>query len=52
MNYPNIYTSDNMLIHKSLVVCESENVDFVDSILVAYYHLHNAKIYTFDKKLN
>jgi len=29
----------------------SENVDFIDAVLVAYHHVMNAKIHSFDQKL-
>jgi predicted nucleic-acid-binding protein len=51
INYPNITTVDNSLLTESLEVFETENIDFIDAVLVAYNHILKAKIYSFDKKL-
>jgi predicted nucleic-acid-binding protein len=51
INNPNITTVDNSLLKESLEVFETENIDFIDAVLVAYNHVLKAKIHSFDKKL-
>ena len=51
LSYSNINTSDNSLLNESLHIYEAENIDFIDSVLVARNHLYKAKIHSFDKKL-
>jgi predicted nucleic-acid-binding protein len=51
INYPNITCNDNSLLTESLMVFETENIDFVDAVLVAYNHILKAKIHSFDKRL-
>ncbi len=50
LEFPNI-TSNKKIIAKALLFYTIENVDFVDSILIANNHLHETQIHTFDKKL-
>jgi predicted nucleic-acid-binding protein len=51
INYPNIAMPDKSLLLESLKIYEAENIDFIDSLLVAYHIVLKAKIHTFDKKL-
>lgn len=51
INYPNISTTFKMVLIESLKIYSTENIDFVDAILVAYHRALGATIHTFDKKL-
>jgi len=50
LEFPNI-SSNKKIIARALHFYTTENVDFVDSILIANNHLHETLIHTFDKKL-
>ena len=52
INYPNISTNNNQIAKQALEIFCKENIDFVDSILVAYNHIEAYTIHSFDKKLN
>ncbi len=51
LDYPNITTPDNAVCYESLTIYNSENIDFVDALLVCYNRIHGAIIHTFDKKV-
>jgi predicted nucleic-acid-binding protein len=48
--YSNI-TANKAVLKEALKIYQAENVDFVDSILIASNHLQGALIHTFDKKM-
>ena len=50
LDYQNI-TSNKSILKEALNIYQSENIDFVVAILVAYNHIQSSTIYTFDKKL-
>jgi len=50
--YPNITTSDTLVLKESLSVYKAENIDYVDAILVSYARINHDHIYSFDKKVN
>lgn len=52
LSYPNISTSFKQVLMSALQIYSSENIDFVDALLVAYNHELGAIIHSFDKKLN
>ncbi|MFO7744516.1 MAG: PIN domain-containing protein [Psychroflexus sp.] len=52
LDYPNISTLSMDVIYEALEIYHRENVDFVDSILIAYNHINEDIVYSFDKKLN
>lgn len=49
--YKNISIGDKRVLSKSLELYTSENIDFIDSILLSYNRVRKAKIYIFDKRL-
>lgn len=51
IRYPNIQTNNKDIFIQAIYIFQSMNIDFVDSLLVAYNHQTNATIYTYDKKL-
>ncbi len=51
LNYKNII-ADKPLLLKALKVYGEKNIDFVDSILIAYNYCYKVNIFTFDKKIN
>jgi predicted nucleic-acid-binding protein len=51
LDYPNITTSDKMVYFESLNIYKTENIDFVDALLVSYNRVHNYTIHSFDKKV-
>ena len=52
IHYPNVTTTDKTILKEALKIYHSENVDFVDSILVGWNHVRGAFIHSFDKKVN
>lgn len=52
LDYPNISTSDVNVLKEALIICSDKNIDFVDSILIAYNHISGVIIHSFDKKVN
>ena len=52
IDYPNISTSNNNVLKKALNIYSAQNIDFVDSILIAYNYISGIKIHSFDKKVN
>ena len=51
LRYTYIITNDTAVLHEAFTVYHSENIDFVDAILVSYHRVNNHVIHTFDKKL-
>ncbi len=51
LEYDNILSNYNLLRY-TLKIYSENNLDFVDSLLIANNHLYNYEIFTFDKKLN
>jgi len=52
LDYPNISTSDVNVLKEALIIYSDKNIDFVDSILIAYNHISGVIIHSFDKKVN
>jgi predicted nucleic-acid-binding protein len=52
LDYPNISTSDANVLKEALIIYSDKNIDFVDSILIAYNHISGIKIHSFDKRIN
>lgn len=50
-SYSNIQTNNKSVIHSALILFSIHNLDFVDTLLLAYARETKAKIHTFDKKL-
>jgi len=50
LDYSNI-TANKAFLNEALKIYQAENVNFVDSILIASNHLQEAVIHTFDKKI-
>ena len=50
LDYPNI-SADKLILKEALRIYENENIDFVDSVLIANNHLFGALIHTFDNKI-
>jgi len=51
-NSPSIIINDKKVILTAFELFDLNNLDFVDAILLAYNHLQNYKVFTFDKKLD
>jgi predicted nucleic-acid-binding protein len=51
-DYPNINTPDETILKAAFKIYVDSNIDFVDSILVAYNQISGAIIHSFDKKVN
>jgi predicted nucleic-acid-binding protein len=49
LDYPNI-SADKLVLKDALKIYENENIDFVDSVLVANNRVFAALIHTFDNK--
>jgi predicted nucleic-acid-binding protein len=52
IEYPNINTPNEIILKTALKIYVDSNIDFVDSILVAYNQISGAIIHSFDKKVN
>ena len=52
LDYQNVSTSDTDILKKALKIYSDKNIDFVDSILIAYNHVSGTVIHSFDKKVN
>lgn len=52
LRFQNITTADKNTLIYALEIFESKNIDFVDSILVAFSHVNNMIVHSFDKQLN
>jgi predicted nucleic-acid-binding protein len=52
LDYNNLSTTDKTVLKEALKIYSSEKIDFVDSILIAWNHISDAKIHSFDKKVN
>jgi predicted nucleic-acid-binding protein len=50
--YPNIATADKAVSYESLNIYKTENIDFVDALLVSYHRVNQHRIHSFDKKVN
>lgn len=51
VDYTNVSTNDTFVLKEALKIYETKNIDFVDSILVAYNNASGAVIHSFDKKV-
>jgi len=51
IDYPNLQTNNKAIFINAIEIYNTYNIDFVDSILIAYNHQTNATIFSFDKKL-
>jgi predicted nucleic-acid-binding protein len=51
ISYPNISFTNQEILLQAILLYKEKRIDFVDSLLIAYNHVENYKIYTFDKKL-
>lgn len=51
LEYPNIQTNNKDIFFNSIHIYATLNIDFVDSLLVAYNNQTGATIHTFDKKI-
>jgi len=51
ISYSNIIVDNQDVIDLALITYQQNSLDFVDCILYSYSRCRNAKIYTFDKKL-
>jgi len=47
----NIYLESEKIVLCALQTFESNNIDFVDSLLCAYHFIDDLEIFTFDKKI-
>ncbi len=47
----NVFVNDTQVIIKSLAIYTRNNIDYIDSFLCAYNHIHNIEIATFDQRL-
>lgn len=52
VDYTNISTNDTLVLKESLKIYETQNIDFVDSVLIAFHHIRGVIIHSFDKKVN
>jgi len=50
--YSNLQVEDFGIVNEALRVYAARKLDFVDTLLYAYYKLGKHDVYTFDKKLN
>jgi predicted nucleic-acid-binding protein len=50
LDYPNI-SANKLVLKEALKIYENENIDFVDSVLIANNHLFGVFIHTFDNKM-
>ena len=50
--YPNIVFPDLPVLQKAMNIYDENNIDFVDSILIAYSHIRGYQVHSFDNKLN
>lgn len=50
LDYPNI-SANKLVLKEALKIYEYENIDFVDSVLVANNHEFGTLIHTFDNKI-
>lgn len=51
LDYANISSADSDVLHAALNIYSSDNIDFVDTLLVGYNRIHQHQIHTFDKKV-
>jgi len=51
LSYRHINTNDIAVLREAFTIYHSENIDFVDAILVSHHRVNNHVIHTFDKKL-
>jgi predicted nucleic-acid-binding protein len=52
VEYSNITTTDETILKTALKIYDDGNIDFVDSILIAYNQISGVIIHSFDKKVN
>ena len=52
VDYTNISTNDTLVLKEALKIFETQNIDFVDSILIAFHHIRGVVVHSFDKKVN
>lgn len=52
LDYQNIAIPDEDVLYEALEIYESENIDFVDSLLAGYKCVQHYQIHTFDNKLS
>lgn len=52
LTYPNVATSDTLVLNESLEIFKNETIDFVDSLLVSYFLVKDYVVHSFDKKVN
>lgn len=52
VGYSNISTNDTAVLKEAMLIYESQNIDFVDSILISYYRILGITIHSFDRKVN
>ena len=50
LDFPNI-SADKLVLREAVKIYQNENIDFVDSVLIANNHLFGALIHTFDNKI-
>lgn len=51
-DYDNLQVNDHEILIEALTVYSKRKLDFVDTLLYAYYKVRKHEVYTFDKKLN
>lgn len=52
LNYPNIRVSEPDVLSEGLRLFATTRLDFVDALLVGYHRIRQAKVFSFDKKVN
>jgi predicted nucleic-acid-binding protein len=52
VDYTNITTNDALVLKEALKIYETQNIDFVDSVLIAFHHIRGVVVHSFDKKVN
>ncbi len=51
-NYPTVEVSDKSLIFEALSLYKRRKIDFVDTLLYAYFKVASYEVLTFDEKLS
>lgn len=52
LNYLNIRVSEPDVLSEGLRLFATTRLDFVDALLVGYHRIRQAKVFSFDKKVN
>jgi len=51
-DYPTISIREHKIVRKALSIFTQKKVDYADALLIAYAETKDARVFTFDKKVN